>query len=250
MNTMNTMNDASKSGQQVRIELLRPQEIRDGLTTNSTVFVPLGTIEWHGEHLPVGLDALTAHGVCIRAATLGGGLVYPPLYFGTGGDHGPYPFTVMMPTADHLRPLIEHLLERLLDFGVARVVLFSGHFAPGQLDMIAEIAHRWNRRQRSLVVVARGVNMAEGLAISPDHAGVFETTLLASLWPDRVDLDQLPALADMPAFTDDFAAARHDPEHPLWGVFGPDPRAFDPDAAAPLLEAAARWLADTATASA
>jgi creatinine amidohydrolase len=243
------MNNASESEQQVRFELLRPQEIRDALAANSTVFVPLGTIEWHGEHLPVGLDALTAHGVCIRAATLGGGLVYPPLYFGTGGDHGPYPFTVMMPTDEHLRPLIEHLLARLSDFGVARVVLFSGHFAPGQLDMITDIAQRWNTSGREPIVVARGVNMAEGLAIAPDHAGVFETTLLASLWPDRVDLDQLPTLSDMPAFTDDFESARHEPEHPLWGVFGPDPRAFVPGAAGPLLEAAARWLAETATAS-
>jgi creatinine amidohydrolase len=234
--------------QQVRIELLRPQEIRDALDMNSTVFVPLGTIEWHGEHLPVGLDALTTLGVCIRAAILGGGLVYPPLYFGTGGDHGPYPFTVMMPTDEHLRPLIEHLLVRLSDFGVARVVLFSGHFAPGELDLIASIAQRWNAGDREPIVVARGVNMAEGLAIALDHAGVFETTLLASLWPDRVDLEQLPRLSETPAFTDDFEPARHDPDHPLWGVFGPDPRAFEPGAAGPLLEAAARWLAEIGTA--
>lgn len=178
----------------VQMEFLRPHEIQAVLDHTSTVYIALGSIEWHCEHLPVGLDALTAHGVCLRAALDSGGLVYPPLYFGTGGGHSDYPSTVMMDDETEIRALLEHLLRRLELFGVAKAVLFSGHFAPGQLDMIANIAAAWNASHVQMTVVARGINMAKGLAIAPDHAGIFETTMLYALWPDRVDLDRLPAL--------------------------------------------------------
>lgn len=229
---------------QVRLELLRPAEIGEALATNPTVYMPLGTIEWHCTHLPVGLDGLTAQGVCERAASAYGGLVYPALYFGTGGGHGDYPWTIMMPEPTEIRGLIECALRRFERLDVKRVVLFTGHFAPEQLDMIADIARVWNAAGSTLSVVARGINMAEGLPIDPDHAGMFETTMLYSLWPDRVDLSQLAPLDREHPITDDWEESRHDPLHPLWGVIGPDPRNFAAADAEPLLAATASWLAD------
>jgi creatinine amidohydrolase len=230
----------------VRLELLRPSEIVAALAENPTVYVPLGTIEWHSHHLPVGLDALTAQGVCERAATDHGGLVYPALYFGTGGGHSEYPWTVMMPEPTHIRAMLEHALVRLEQFGVHCAVLFSGHFAPEQLAMIADIASAWNVRQRPLRVVARGINMAEHVGIEPDHAGVFETTVLHALWPERINMAELAVLNPAEPLTDDFADSRHDPDHPLWGVFGPDPRNYDPSRADDALAAIATWLAHQA----
>jgi creatinine amidohydrolase len=231
----------------VRLELLRPSEIQAALAENSTVYMPLGTIEWHCLHLPVGLDGLTAQGVCERAATDHGGLVYPALYFGTGGGHGTYPWTVMMPEATHIQALIEFALQRFQELDVQRVVLFTGHFAPEQLAMIAQIADTWNSQDHALHVVARGINMVEGVSIPPDHAGVFETTVLSALWPDRVDLAQLEPLNPQFPSTDDFEHTRHNPEHPLWGVFGPDPRNFDPTKSEDLLVGIANWIAAAST---
>ena len=80
----------------VRLELQNPSQIASALAERSVIYVPLGTYEWHGQHLPIGLDALTAHGVCCVAAQRDGGLVCPPLYYGTGGGHGDYPWTIMV----------------------------------------------------------------------------------------------------------------------------------------------------------
>lgn len=226
----------------VLFELLLPSEIRAALAQRSLVYLPLGTYEWHGEHLPVGLDGLTAHGLCLAAARRAGGLVLPPLYYGTGGGHGAYPWTIMA-DADEIRCLLQQTLRRLAGFDVAAVVLLSGHFAGEQIEMIRALEAEWSGAP--MRVRALAVSMASGVALGPDHAARFETTLLSALWPDRVRIELLPALAEAPGVDpggDEMGAHRHDPAHPLFGIFGPDPRRFDPAEAIPLREAMIDWL--------
>jgi creatinine amidohydrolase len=211
----------------VRLEYLLPFQIRRIMVERPVAYLPLGTIEWHSEHLPVGLDALTAHGICLRAAAAGGGLVYPPLYYGTGGGHGGYPWTVMMPGADEIEAQLNFTLSRMETLGVKRAVLFSGHFADTQLEMIDRVAADWNAGNSSLKAAASAVNRIPGTDFAPDHAGLFETTLLYGLHPDLVQEDRLPQKQDGEAEVDPFGAQRHAPDHPLWGIFGPDPRGFD-----------------------
>ena len=228
-----------------RLEMLLPHEIRAAWARRPVAYLPLGTVEWHSEHLPVGLDALTAHGLCLKAAELDGGLVYPPLFFGTGGGHGRYPFTVMMDDGTQIAALVVRALERLQDFGVRLAVLYSGHFAPTQLALIASLAESWNGRGGPMRVLARAVNQGVGISIPPDHAGVFETTLLHSLWPDRVKIDRLQPVdlwPDPDNGGDPFGPQRHDANHPLWGIFGSDPRKFDPANSAALLTELGTWL--------
>jgi len=198
------------------IERLRPAQIRSALSECSLVYLPLGTIEWHCEHLPVGLDALTAHGLCLQAAGISGGLVWPTLYYGTGGGHGAYPWTVMMDGPEQLEALLRKTFDRLADMKVQRVVLFSGHFADAQLEMIDRLVVEVDT---SSTVLATAVNRFDVAGYPPDHAGRFETTLLAGLWAETVKLEALPAKTD-----GDDAPDRHDPLHPLWGVIGADPR--------------------------
>jgi creatinine amidohydrolase len=232
-----------KSSDAVRYELLLPWQLRAIMERRPVVYIPLGTYEWHGEHLPVGLDALTAHGICLRAAMADGGVVLPAKHYGCGGGHGGYPWTVIPPEPDHIEAMLKFTLERLETNGVKFGVLFSGHFALTQLDMIDRIASDWNATSPSLRVFATAVNRVEGLSLGPDHAGLFETTLLAALWPELVQLDRLPTLQDAPlAPSDIWEEGRHNPEHPIWGVVGPDPRSFKVEHAKPLLDATVAWL--------
>jgi creatinine amidohydrolase len=228
---------------QHRFELLLPWQLRAIMEKRPVVYIPLGTYEWHGEHLPVGLDALTAHGICLRAAIEDGGMVLPAMHYGCGGGHSAYPWTVIPSEPDHIEALLNYTLQRLEANGAKLVVLFSGHFAPTQLDMIDRIASNWNASSLSMRVYATGVNRVKGLSFGPDHAGIFETTLLAALWPELVQLERLPTLQDAPLSTDDiWEKGRHNPEHPIWGVVGPDPRNFKVEQAKPLLGATVAWL--------
>jgi creatinine amidohydrolase len=89
-----------------RLALLRPAEIAARLSERSVVYLPLGTLEFHAQHLPIGLDALNAEGICLRAATEGGGLVHPTLYYGTGGSHAAFPWSIIMPAGAEIEALL------------------------------------------------------------------------------------------------------------------------------------------------
>jgi creatinine amidohydrolase len=227
----------------VQCEFLLPSELRDAVAKRPVGYMPLGAIEWHCEHLPIGLDALTAHGICLRAATKDGGLVLPPLYFATGGGHNAYPWTIMMSDGREISVLLRRTLERMQDFGFKLAVLFSGHFAPEQIVMIENIAADWNHQGGAMKAIGIAVNAIEGLPLAPDHAAIFETTLLAELWPSRVRTDLLAPMIDGPLpASDSWSNTRHDPKHPLQGIFGPDPRVFDASSAPKMIDAAIEWL--------
>lgn len=87
------------------------------------------------------------------------------------------------------------------------------------------------------------INDVKGAELGPDHAGMFETTLLGALWPERVDVSRLPARAQQDWSDDDpWSARRHDPTHPLWGVIGPDPRNYNAAGGPALLAACVNWV--------
>ncbi|HUT45797.1 MAG TPA: hypothetical protein VMX36_05895, partial [Sedimentisphaerales bacterium] len=54
-------NDGGTPAQrEVRLEFLRPKELKEAQAACPTIFQPLGTIEWHGVHNVVGVDSLKA----------------------------------------------------------------------------------------------------------------------------------------------------------------------------------------------
>ena len=206
------------------------------------MYLPIGTLEWHAEHLPVGLDALNAEAICLRAAVHGGGVVGPTLYYGTGGSHGSYPWTITMPSDREITALLARTLSRLNDLGVLLAVVFTGHFAREQVACVRQVAHDWNERGYRMRALGLSVDQAAGLAITPDHAGRFETTLLRAHMPDRVDLGRIPPMRPDEAGEDPWGQQRHAPGHSLWGVVGPDPRDVDAADGPTILDGIVRWL--------
>ena len=70
----------------VQYELLRPSEVKSIQEQRPIVYIPVGSLEWHGVHNPLGTDALKAHAICCEAALRFGGVVLPPLFLGILGD--------------------------------------------------------------------------------------------------------------------------------------------------------------------
>ncbi len=67
---------------EVRYERLRPTHLRARREACPLAYIPIGTLEWHGHHNPVGLDTLKSHALSMRCAQANGGFVFPPLWYG------------------------------------------------------------------------------------------------------------------------------------------------------------------------
>ncbi|TFH20665.1 MAG: hypothetical protein E4H10_16385 [Bacteroidia bacterium] len=61
---------------------LTPTYFRSRLAEAPIAYLPLGTLEWHGEHLPVGSDGLQSFSFMKDMAREIGGIVLPMLYLG------------------------------------------------------------------------------------------------------------------------------------------------------------------------
>ena len=63
-------------------EEMFPNEFKQALNKNPLAFLPLGSMEYHGYHNALGLDALKAWKICQMVAKRIGGIFFPPLYLG------------------------------------------------------------------------------------------------------------------------------------------------------------------------
>ncbi len=158
---------------EVRLEYLRPKEFEEAQASCPTIFQPLGTIEWHGVHNVVGVDALKAHALCVRAAQKGGGLVAPTIYGGVGGVTQPHTF-IMDPEnnifSKLLRPWLEQLCREMARDGFRAIIMLTGHYGAAQQIVVRETAVRMSRALAIPVLGTPEYLLALDVDYTGDHA--------------------------------------------------------------------------------
>lgn len=172
-----------------------PAEYRAAVEALPVVFLPLGTVEWHGEHNALGLDSLKAHELCVRAARMaGGGVVHPPLYGGMGGLDKPAT-VVMEPELAWenylLRPWLEQLCYEFHRQGFKGIIILTGHYGHNQQIVVRETAARMTERLQIPVLGTPEYWLAHDEGYLGDHAGIGETSLLWHLRPELVDIARI-----------------------------------------------------------
>jgi creatinine amidohydrolase len=88
--------------------------------------LPLGVIEKHGDHLPLGMDSIYIHDVCTRAAKLEPAMVFPHYYFGQIIEARHVPGTIAL-RFELLLPLLENVCDEIARNGFTRIILVNGH---------------------------------------------------------------------------------------------------------------------------
>ena len=172
----------------VQMQFLRPGQLEAAARAFPVVYVPFGLIEWHGRHLPLGNDALKAHGILVKTAEQVGGVVYPPVFFHEGFDQA------------ILVPVLTVLFEKLKATGFRVIIGVSGHNVAAQIDMVnsalAPVAADGTVAGIGLWEVS--LSMSEESAT--DHAAKWETSNMIYFYPHLVDLAELgdgPLAPDM-----------------------------------------------------
>ncbi len=213
------------------MEEMLPDELEAVLLAAPVAFVPIGTFEHHGWHLPICFDGIKAHALCERVAQRTGGAVLPTFFYGTGGGHIGYKWTLILPE-QQIAPLLEATLNHLACQGFKVVVLLTGHYPSEQVAMVHRLAQEAQGRHphtRFIGLTEPEITTPEpGDAYGGDHAAKYETSIALALKPAWVHLERLrpgraPAQVALPATPRDTSSMR-DPAHPLYAIYGQDPR--------------------------
>ncbi|HEV7187365.1 MAG TPA: mycofactocin biosynthesis peptidyl-dipeptidase MftE [Blastococcus sp.] len=148
-----------------------------GLPGAPVVVVPLGSVEQHGHHLPLGTDTSVACAVAEAAvAMLDDVLLAPALAYGASGEHEGFPGTISIGT--------EALTGLLVEYGrsacrwARRVLIVNGH--GGNLDALRAAVPLLRSEGRDVGWFPCGI--AGGDA----HAGRTETSLMLHVEPEWV----------------------------------------------------------------
>jgi len=108
------------------IEEMTMADFANGLTRTRTVFIPFGSVEEHGSHLPLSTDTIQAYEVGKKAARLVPLFVAPPIHYGNCRSTSCHPGTVSITTAT-LKGLMKDIVRSFRHQGLRNFIVLSGH---------------------------------------------------------------------------------------------------------------------------
>jgi creatinine amidohydrolase len=107
-------------------ELTAPDFVRAVERSGGTAVVPLGIVEKHGPHLPLGTDLLDAREVAFRAVKREYSIVFPPYYFGQIFEARHQPGTLAY-SERLMWDLLQETVDEIARNGIKKIVLVNGH---------------------------------------------------------------------------------------------------------------------------
>jgi creatinine amidohydrolase len=171
------------------------EEIRQGLKETQTVILPVGVVEQHGYHLPLGTDTHHAVELARLASEQTGCFVLPPMNYSFSG--GALPGTINLPPQLYSLVLME-VCHSLVEQGFKNIVFLLGHggteFLQASQDA-AENFQRLNPRMEGVTVsIIKWWLLSEAYSHAHEesdfHAGKYETSLMLHWHPELVKLDR------------------------------------------------------------
>ena len=240
-------------------ELTRGQT-RAAAADNSVAVLPIGSVEQHADHLPLGTDYLLVDAVLDRAlqrlhAESGDWIRLPTLTYGHSPHHLFAAAVTLRPST--LAAVLADILASLSETGFRRMIIVNGH---GGNDELIRLAVKGHALQHDGVAAAcsywtltddsapegEGTGTVERPERTPGHAGWFETSLMLSAHPHLVReiIDYQPA--DPPPLFDrspypSLTVERHDEWARVGGITD-DPRDADASTGDLLLDRRAAGL--------
>jgi len=88
--------------------------------------LPVGSVEMHGPHMPLGTDTIIARAFCLRVAQSADGLVLPDLAYTWAGATDGFAGTISL-DPDLLQRTVRDISARVVRMGFRRIVIASAH---------------------------------------------------------------------------------------------------------------------------
>ncbi|MBT0653138.1 creatininase family protein [Geomobilimonas luticola] len=174
------------------IEEMTMDEFAAGVERTRTVFIPFGSVEEHGSHLPLSTDTIQAYEVGKKAALQIPLFVAPPIHYGNCRSTARHPGTISITTTT-LKYLLKDIVIYLRNHGLRSFIVLTGHAGGAHRmalqdageELITEFADI-----RMAVVTEFELASREGAPIvetdGDSHAGEIETSRILHTHPHLV----------------------------------------------------------------
>lgn len=167
------------------------------------VILPIGSIEVHGPHLPLGTDTMVIYHVSLEAAKRDGKcLVLPPLYYAYVPENRHFPGTISL-SYDTFLKVLEDIVDEVSRQGFRKILIVNGH-GGNRRPLRLFLRHMLERGTRAEIYI-----LVDTLAPIKDvieeiretgvyeHACEIETSLILYLAPKLVKLERVTGEAKL-----------------------------------------------------
>jgi creatinine amidohydrolase len=182
----------------MRWEELTSPEIDALDRDRNVVILPIGSVEQHGNHMPLGTDTILAQSVSLAAATgRDDVIVLPPPWYGFSAHHMRFPGSVTL-RAETLMAVAEDVVASVVKHGFRRILIVNGHGGNGGvIDVLAStLGHKHYGHARIATLTYFALARDEITALRRSHPGgmghacEFETSMVQHIRPDLVKIDR------------------------------------------------------------
>lgn len=184
----------------VQLQELTAVQFKEAVKKSSeTVIIPMGVLEKHGPHMPLGTDVYTARDIALRAAEKEYAVVFPWYYFGQINEARQQPGTIAY-SPELIWRMLQETLDELCRNGFKKIILINIHggnaafleyFTMAQLSEKRDYTLYWYKQSYDKEVIRKANDLTMYDPIN-QHAGNRETSMVKSIVPDLVH----PELAD------------------------------------------------------
>jgi len=174
------------------LENITMKEFKKYLKQIKTIVFPFGTIEEHGNHLPLNTDALIIQEVLKLVAKKKKFFLAPIVYYGVCTSTKNHPGTISI-TPETLRRLSVDLVIDAYKKGLRNFLLISGHGGSLHMSALKESAETLVEKLKSIRIAVFSPydilwKELSAIAETPNdsHAGELETSMVLYLSPELV----------------------------------------------------------------
>lgn len=161
-----------------------------------TCLIPLGILEKHGPHLPIGTDLLDARETSLRAVAQEYALVFPPYYFGQIFEARHQPGTIAY-SSSVIWQLLQETCDELARNGIQKIILVNGHGGNNSFIHYFAQAQLASRKNYALYIFEPASDPETEKKIQQlkktsggEHAGEEETSTIMSHRPELVQKEK------------------------------------------------------------
>ncbi|MCI4350419.1 MAG: creatininase family protein [Thermoplasmata archaeon] len=173
------------------IDRLDSRSFERQLATGKLLIVPVGALEAHGPHLPLGADEIQATRTAEALAEELGALIAPAIPYGACLAARPFPGTASLSLAT-LSALLREVLSAFVGMGARRILVLSGHAERGHMAALRDAATAtMDAHPAARIAVISDYDFVYELRgeLAPPtdgHGGLLETSRLLALAPATV----------------------------------------------------------------